>query len=213
MAIPVTVRPLRRDAERNLERVLVAAREAFAEHGMDASVEEVARRAGVGIGTVYRRFPTKADLVDAVFEASIADLSTIAREALELADPWDGFCMFLERALELNAANRGLHAVLATNEHGRERIAAARRKMRPLVGRVIARAQEQGTLRPDFRPQDLSLIFMSAGRVVEMTADVAPEMWRRLLGLLIDGLRSEAATPLPHPALSFQQLDRLKRAR
>jgi hypothetical protein len=103
--------------------------------------------------------------------------------------------------------------VLATNEHGRERIAAARRKMRPLVGRVIARAQEQGTLRPDFRPQDLSLIFMSAGRVVEMTADVAPEMWRRLLGLLIDGLRSEAATPLPHPALSFQQLDRLKRAR
>jgi AcrR family transcriptional regulator len=213
VAIPVTVRPLRRDAERNLERVLVAAREAFAEHGMDASVEEVARRAGVGIGTVYRRFPTKADLVDAVFEASIADLSTIAREALELADPWDGFCMFLERALELNAANRGLHAVLATNEHGRERIAAARRKMRPLVGRVIARAQEQGTLRPDFRPQDLSLIFMSAGRVVEMTADVAPEMWRRLLGLLIDGLRSEAATPLPHPALSFQQLDRLKRAR
>jgi AcrR family transcriptional regulator len=213
MAIPVTDRPLRRDAERNLERVLVAAREAFAEHGMEASVEEVARRAGVGIGTVYRRFPTKADLVDAVFEASLADLSTIAREALELADPWDGFCTFLERTLELNAANRGLHAVLATNEHGRERIAAVRRKMRPLVGRVIARAQEQGTLRPDFRPQDLSLIFMSAGRVVEMTADVAPEMWRRLLGLLLDGLRSEAATPLPHPALSFQQLDRLKRAR
>jgi AcrR family transcriptional regulator len=213
MATPVSARPLRRDAERNLERILVAARDAFAAHGIDASMEEVARRAGVGIGTVYRRFPTKADLVDAVFEASLAELASVGREALELPDAWEGFCTFLERVLALNAANRGLHAIIATNEHGRDRIGAARRKMRPIVARLIARAQEQGTLRSDFRPSDLALIFQSAGRVMETTADVAPELWRRLLGILLDGLRSEAATPLPHPPLSFAQLDRLGRTR
>jgi AcrR family transcriptional regulator len=208
MAIPVE-RPLRRDAERNRERIVDAAREVFAAQGLEAPMEDVAQRAGVGVGTVYRRFPTKADLVDAVFEETLAETEAIARDALELPDPWLGFVAYVEGVLALNAANRGLKDVLGSHDPGQERIAAVRARLRPPVETLIARAQEQGSLRPDFSPTDLSLIFMTTGRVMEAAAGCKPELWRRFFGIVLDGLRADGATPLPVGPLTFAQFAKL----
>jgi len=209
MSTPVSDRPLRQDAERNRERIVAAARDAFAERGLDVPIEEVARRAGVGIGTVYRRFPDKEALIDAVFEDALRDLVAIVRAALDEPDAWRGFSRYLERIMELNAKNRGLHAVFESQQHGRERLDALRARLRPLTHKLVERAQQQGTLRPDFSPRDLPLVFAAAGRVVELTEDAGPDLWRRFLALLLDGLRAEGATPLPQPPLTRPQLARV----
>jgi AcrR family transcriptional regulator len=202
------LRALRRDAQANRDRLVAAARAAFAEHGIDAPVEDIARRAGVGIGTLYRRFPAKEDLVDAVFEETLAEFETVARDALAAPDAWTGFCAFLEGAFALHTANRGVKDVVLTRSPGRARAEAARARMRPLIRRIVERAQAEGTLRADFRPEDVPVIFWTAARVIESTEAVAPGYWRRQLGFVLDGLRAEAATPLPHGPLTRTQLDR-----
>ncbi len=206
-------RPLRRDAERNRDRIIEAARAAFATDGINVSVEEIARRAGVGIGTLYRRFPTKAELIDAILEDVLTEVCSAAESALEEEDAWLGFSTFLENVFELHVRNRGLKDVIAERKHGRRRLDSARAHMRPLVAELIARAQAQGTLRPDFTPEDMPMLFWTGGRVAEMTSFVAPELWRRYLGLVLDGLRAHAATPLPHPPLTRAQLERVTGAR
>lgn len=203
-------RPLRKDAERNRDRIVAAARAAFAERGIDVSVEEIARRAEVGMGTLYRRFPTKGDLVDAVLEDAVAEVCQAAESALELDDPWVGFTTFLERVFELHVRNRGLKDVIASARHDRRRLDALRAQMRPLVSEIVGRAQAQGTLRADFAAEDVPMLFWTGGRVAEVTADVAPDHWRRYLGFVLDGLRAGAATPLPRPPLTRAQLDRVQ---
>jgi AcrR family transcriptional regulator len=203
-------RPLRRDAERNRDRIVEAARIAFAADGIDVSVEEIARRAGVGMGTLYRRFPTKGDLVDAVLEDAFAEVCQAARSALDAHDGWSAFTTFLERVFELHVRNRGLKDVIASGQHDLRRLEALRAQMRPLVSEVVARAQAQGTLRNDFAAEDVPMLFWTGGRVAEVTSDVAPDLWRRYLGFLLDGLRADAATPLPTPPLTRAQLDRVQ---
>jgi AcrR family transcriptional regulator len=206
-------RPLRRDAERNRDRIVEAARAAFAADGVDVSVEEIARRAGVGMGTLYRRFPTKDELIDAILEDAVAEVCRTAESALEDEDAWAGFTAFLERVFELHVRNRGLKDVIASGQHDRRRLESARARMRPLYTELIARAQAQGSLRPDFTPEDIPMLFWTGGRVAELTATVAPELWRRYLGLVLDGLRAEAATPLARPPLTRAQLARVHGAR
>jgi AcrR family transcriptional regulator len=206
-------RPLRRDAERNRDRIVEAARAAFASDGLDVSVEEIARRAGVGMGTLYRRFPTKGDLIDAILEDAFSEICQAADAALELEDGWVGFTTFLERVFELHVRNRGLKDVIASGQHDRRRLDAARARMRPRIAALIARAQEQGTLRLDFAPEDMPMLFWTGGRVAELTSAVAPELWRRYLGFVLDGLRTDAATPLTEPPLTRAQLDRVNGAR
>jgi AcrR family transcriptional regulator len=203
-------RPLRRDAERNRDRIVEAARVAFAADGIDVSVEEIARRAGVGMGTLYRRFPTKGDLVDAVLEDAFAEVCQAARSALDAHDGWSAFTTFLERVFELHVRNRGLKDVIASGQHDLRRLEALRAQMRPLVSEVVARAQAQGTLRADFAAEDVPMLFWTGGRVAEVTSDVAPDLWRRYLGFVLDGLRADAATPLPTPPLTRAQLDRVQ---
>jgi hypothetical protein len=99
--------------------------------------------------------------------------------------------------------------VVETRAHGRERAQAMRTRTRPLVRELVRRAQEQGALRADFAPQDLPLLFWSSDRVLELAGDVAPQLWRRHLGFLLDGLRAAAAHPLPAPPLSDSQLERV----
>jgi AcrR family transcriptional regulator len=203
----------RRDAQRNRDRIVASARVLFAREGIDASVEDITRHAGVGMGTLYRHFSTKEELVDAVLEDALSDYVALAEQALAEEDAWTGFTFFLERAVGLHAANRGLKDVVATHEHGLKHVRAMRARTRPLLRRLVERAQEAGTLRPDFTVEDMPLLFWTSGRVIEVTSSVAPDYWRRYLGLILDGLRAEAATPLPQPPLSEAQLKRAARGR
>jgi AcrR family transcriptional regulator len=199
---------LRRDARENRDRILAAARACFAEDGIDAPVEAIAQRAGVGMGTLYRRFPTKDDLVEAVIVDSLDAFVAAAEAGLAEEDPWTGFTGFVERVLELHEENRALKEMLAGAAHGpaRERM---RRRVRPLARELIRRAQDDGSLRPDFTPEDMPLVFLTSGRVLEAARGLAPDLWRRYLGLLFDGLRAESATPLPRGPLTRAQMGRL----
>ena len=199
---------LRRDAQANRDRILEAARACFAADGVDVPVEEIAQRAGVGMGTLYRRFPTKHDLVQAVIEESLGAFVAAAEEALAERDPWTGFTRFVERVLELQTENRALREVLAGTDDGTARD-QVRRRVRPLVRELVRRAQADGSMRADFAPEDMPLVFMTAGRVLEAARPVAPDLWRRYLGLLLDGLRAEGATPLPRGPLTAVQVNRL----
>ncbi len=211
VASPSASPPLRRDARRNRERIVASARTLFAQEGVDVTVEAITRHAGVGMGTLYRHFATKEDLVDAVLEGAFEEFVAAATEAVAADDAWAGLAGFLERALALHAANRGLEDVVVARGHGRKHAEAMRARLQPLLRRAIDRAHEQGTLRADFTAEDLPLVFWTAGRVIETTAAVAPDHWRRYLGLLLDGLRAEAATPLQAPPLTRRQLERVAR--
>lgn len=197
---------LRSDARRNRERLVASARELFSRSGPDVPVEDITQHAGLGMGTLYRHFPTKDELIDAVLEDTFAELVDAATEAAAAQDTWLGFTGFLERVFSLHAANRGLKDVLAARGQGSERAEAMRARIKPLLRAMIERAQAEGALRPDFSPEDLPVVFWSGERVIHATATVAPDYWRRYLALLLDGLRAETATPLPGRPLTQAQL-------
>lgn len=200
---------LRSDARRNRERLVASARELFAGQGLDVSVEEITHHAGLGMGTLYRHFPTKEELIDAVLEEAFGEIVRLAEEAAAAEDAWLGFTSFVEGALALHTQHRGVKDIIASREHGARRADAMRARIRPLLRTLIERAQKQGALRPDFAPEDLPLVFWSAGRVIETTTDVAPESWRRYLAFLLDGLRASGATPVETPPLTRAQLSRV----
>ncbi len=174
----------------------------FAEHGIDASVDEVACRAGVGVGTLYRRFPTKDALIDAVFEDHLERLAAAAEQALAAEDPWEGLLAYLSYVVGLQAADRGLSEILGAHLRTEQLIARARSRLRPLVQRLIDRAQAAGELRADVVYEDVSVLLWTTGRVVDATREIAPEFWQRYLGLLMDGLHTRNASPLPRPPLT-----------
>ena len=176
-------------------------------------MREVARQAGVGVGTLYRHFPAREDLVDAVLGEAFDELIALAKAALAEPDPWRGLTRFIEEALVLHARNRALMDVVETQKHGRERATSMRRRIRPLIAELVARAHADGTLRSDFTPQDIALLFWASDRVIELGGEVAPEIWRRHLGFVFDGLRSGAATPLPRGPLTDTQLKRVGQTR
>jgi AcrR family transcriptional regulator len=192
----------RRHAQRNHELLVAAAREVFSEHGVEASLEEIARRAGVGIGTLYRHFATREALVEAIFEDRISELVAIAGAAAAEPDAWQALVRFLEQMLELQAGDRVLKDVLMRYPPGAGRVASAREEMRRLFEQLLQRAREQGRLRDDFTLPDLALLFWSFAPLIDATADVAPNAWRRHLHWLLDGLRTEAATPQVEAPLS-----------
>jgi AcrR family transcriptional regulator len=196
----------RADAARNRARLVDAARELFRTEGLDVSIRQIAASADVGLATLYRHFPTRDALVDAVLEDSYEEYIAVADRALDESDAWLAFTGFVERVLELQARNRGLRDIF---ERRGERTQALRRRARPVLSKLIKRAQDEGGLRGDFEVQDLALLFWSCDRIIERTAGVAPEVWRRQIGFLMDGLRAESATPLAAPALRESQLARV----
>ena len=208
-----TDRPLRRDAERNRQRILEAARVVFAQQGLEVSLDAIAREAGVGVGTVYRRFADKEQLIEALFEDSLDGMVDMARDALAVEDPWEGFEAFLEGAIERQTTDRGLKELLLSTVHGQEQIARAREQLVPLVTELVSRAQRSGQLRDDITPSDFALIQFATGFIAEYTADVQPEVWRRIMTLVLDGLRvhRDAPTPLPVGALDTEEIERAMR--
>jgi len=213
MSTQTAPRALRSDASRNRERIVASARRLFAARGADVSVDEIRRDAGVGMGTLYRHFATKDELLDAVLEDAYGEWADALRRALAEPDAWRGFCQYLEQALALHMANRALKGVVAGRDGARPRAEALRARMRPLVRELIERAKHQGSLREDFAPEDMPLVFWSCDRVIDAAADAAPDIWRRHLGFLLDGLRAEAATPLPVGPMTRAQVNRARSRR
>ena len=147
-----TTRPLRADAERNRARILAAAAEVFADRGLDVSLDEIAAHAGVGIGTVYRRFPDKDALIDALFEEKIDRAVELADAALEIEDPWEAFTTFMRGMCRMQAGDRGFKDALLARDRGRERVAGARERIAPRAMKLLTRAQEAGAVRLGPRP-------------------------------------------------------------
>jgi AcrR family transcriptional regulator len=195
---------LRRDAELNRQRILEAAADVFTERGFEATLDDVARQAGVGVGTVYRRFPDKASLADALFEERIGALVQMAERAAENPDAWAGLVTFLAQATEMLASDRGLRQLLLYAVEGHDRAIYARDKMRPAVDGVLKRAQADGQVRADVSATDVPIIEFMLAAVAEYTHDVRPLVWRRYLTLILDALRParDSVAPLPEPALS-----------
>ena len=188
-------RPLRKDAERNRLAILAAARELFADRGLDVSMDEIARRASVGVGTVYRRFPDKAILIDALFEDRLETLVDTARQALERDDPWEAVAWFMERYVSLQVEDRGLRELLLTSPPGENRAERARKTIKPVVDEMLGRAQRSGEVRPDVTGTDLALLQFMLAALVDYTGDVDPLVWRRFLGIVLDGLATTRDAP------------------
>jgi AcrR family transcriptional regulator len=204
-------RPLRRDAERNRQRILKAASEVFTERGLDVSLDEVARHAGVGVGTVYRRFGTKEDLVEALFVERIEQVAALAEQAAEAPDPWSGLVCFMERVSELLADDVGLRQMLMFATYGGDKTWYARQRNAPLVTRLVERAQAAGQLRSDLRPTDIPFLVFVLSEAAQFARRASPEIWRRYLALFVDGLRPErqGVTPLPVPALPPEEFQKM----
>ncbi|SEL54425.1 DNA-binding transcriptional regulator, AcrR family [Blastococcus sp. DSM 46786] len=189
---------LRADAARNRDAIVAAARTVFAEHGLGASLDEIARRAGVGNATLYRRFPSREELVQAALLPSMTDYLAAVDEGLADPDPWAGFRDYLLRLFQLQARDRGLADLLVTTVRTPSgELEELRSRAFELTKQLIRRAQDADELRPDFRHQDLPLLLMANAGLVERTQKGAPDSWRRVAAFLLDGLQTRAATPAP----------------
>ncbi|HJV13831.1 MAG TPA: helix-turn-helix domain-containing protein [Propionibacteriaceae bacterium] len=204
-------RGLRADAERNRERVLSTAREVFAEQGLDASTNEIARRAGVGVATLFRRFPTRDDLVGAVFADKMSAYAAAIDDALADPDPWHGFCGFIERVCQMQAEDRGFADVLTMTFPTAKALEEERDRTGRGLAKLLDQAKATGRLREDFAHQDVPLLLMANAGVVTGTRDAAPDAWRRLVGYLIQSFAAEAAQPLPDPPTTSQMYRALMR--
>ena len=189
----LTLPRLRADAERNLTRILSAAAEVFANRGLDATLDDVAAHAGVGIGTVYRRFANKEALVDALFETSLDKIVGIATQAQLIENSWDGLVTFLEQATKMQSEDFGLRDVMLHSTYGRDRVAQAKERIAPIVTRLVERAQQDGHLRDDFVTGDIPIIELMLASVATYTGHVAPELWQRYLGIVLDGICTQRA--------------------
>jgi AcrR family transcriptional regulator len=203
---------LRVDAERNRQRIVAAARDAFAEHGLDVPMEDIARRAGVGVGTLYRRYPTRADLIAAAFEAKMAAYADASRQALADPDPWCGFCGYVERICAMQADDRGFTTVLTLTFPTAKQFEADRDRGFADFTTLVERAKAAGKLRADFVAEDMPMFLMANAGVLAVTADAAPDTWRRLVGYLIQACAAPAAQPLPDPPAPRQMYRAMLRA-
>jgi len=195
-------RPLRKDAAQHREQLLAAAVQVFNDQGLDASVTEIARVAGVGIGTLYRRFPTKEALVDALIHEILGTTIEMAHDALRSPDG-TGLERFLEASSAYQAEHAGYLRRLWNTDH--EMV----KTVRQLIARLLVDAKKHDLIRHDLTNTDLSLAMFSLLGVLEATLPVAPDAWRRHLDLLIAGMRP-AASDLPHRALSPASLDKVQ---
>jgi AcrR family transcriptional regulator len=200
------VTQLRRDAARNRAALISAGRDVFAERGPDAPLEEIARRAGVGIGTLYRHFPTRDALVEVIFAEHFDDVVAAAEAAAADDDAWRGLARFLERLLDLQSQNLPLRSVFLRLPAS-PAIVERRKLIRPLLERLVERARTQGAVRADLTVGDLLMAMWSFAPLLEATAEVAPQVWRRHLQILLDGMRPGAATPQTVRPLAGRRLE------
>lgn len=193
-------RPLRKDAALNRERLLAAARELFASQGLDVSLNDIAHHAGVGVGTAYRRFANKEEIIDALFEDGLRDIAEAANEALANPDAWAGLVTFLERSLHMQFGDRGLNQIMNDTALGRDRVSDARDRIAPLIHQLVERAKDQGVVRPDLDQSDLIFVQLGLSAIMESSRGIEPELYTRYLALFLDGIRTDRSSFLPLPA-------------
>ncbi|MFD4509226.1 TetR/AcrR family transcriptional regulator [Streptomyces sp. NPDC058457] len=203
-------RPLRRDAARNRERILLAAREVFGRRGLAVTLDDVAKHAGVGVGTMYRRFPTKEALVRAVFEQDLAMRQESAEQALAHPDPWQGLVDFLMTMTADLAENRGLHEVVMLGSHSSEPFETARGGLLPYLEALIRRAQDSGQLRAEVTASDIPVMQQMLSAAAQFTQGRRPDIWRRYIEILLNGLRQRPDDPpLTTPSLSNELVEQV----
>ncbi|UXY27097.1 TetR/AcrR family transcriptional regulator [Streptomyces sp. HUAS TT20] len=195
--------PRRSDARRNRETLIAAAREIYAERGVDAPLDDIARRAEVGNATLYRHFAGRAELIEAVFHDALTPILALARQTRERADAWSGLTAYLDHVFALLAADRGAGDLMTTGIQGVPTLDALREENHRTLETLLRRGQAQGTIRADLTVEDLLFLLAALGRA----APAAPGSWRRHLALLLDGLRPAGAHPLPAPPLGPEEFD------
>ena len=194
----ITERQPRADARRNREAVIAAARELFADQGLDAQMPDIARAANVGVGTVYRHFSTKDDLIAALAADRFERMAQKARESLEADDPWEGLCDLIRFAVQIQADDRGLCEVMGSRP-GVMGAAAEAAGLPELSERLVKRAQRSGDLRRDLEWEDIPMIACGLGSVTHTATGPAMGRWPRLIEIILDGLRAPGGRKLPKP--------------
>ena len=208
VAAPAGVpRPLRRDAEVNLGRILIAARDVFAEEGYDASMESIALRAEVGVGTLYRRFPNKADLLNAVVGAAQERKRQIAEAVLADVPPEDGVFEFVRRCIAVPSCWRATISAPPWRSSG-----TGLGKTAPLLEEILERSKRAGSVRLDVAVADIVVVLMAVRSIADVCDTKSSKPSLRFLELLLDGLRP-GHTPIDHDPLTIPQLDRILRRR
>lgn len=202
----MTDRALRRDAERNRRHLLASARELMARDGLGVSYEQIARAAGMGMGTVYRRFPRRDDLVDALFAEHVDTVVRLAEEAAEEEDALAGVTRFLTLQLELEEENRALGELLRAGGQSSHLVQDGRERITPRVTALVERAVRAGQLPPTTTAGDLVLVHLMVGGVMDASRGLGDALWRRALGTALAGLR---CAEHPDPPLDASMIDRL----
>jgi AcrR family transcriptional regulator len=198
---------LRVDARHNRERILEAAREAFAQQGIEVPMSAVARRAGVGVATLYRHFPHRAELVTAAFTEQLAQCVAALDDALQDPDPWRGLSLLLEKVCAMQAADRGFAGAFVARfpdalDYDDERARAGEG-----LARLVQRAKDAGRLREDFDPSDIALVLLANSSLAAQPQHVAGAASRRLLSFLLQSFQTNHAGALPAPApLGLRQI-------
>lgn len=192
-----STRPLRADAARNRRLLLAAAADEFAERGLDASVADIARRAGVGKGTVFRHFATKDDLIAAIVLDRIDALNAVGEQLLDAADPGGALLEFLTVAAD-QRQQRDLSFLQEAGDLNAD-VIRARERMFHTVHELVDRARGHGAVRADITGADVILLMCAPNYVTSYVPDAPPDLWRRYLSIIFDGLRPQGAHPLPHP--------------
>jgi len=182
---------MRADAARNRDRLISAAANLFARRGVDVPLEEIARQAGVSIGTLYNHFPNRGALLDAVLPERLAELDRLAETALADPDPWRGFVGFLDGLFVIQARDRSLNDAISRNAVGSVDVAAECGRAGGALDSVVTRGHDAGVLRPDFGTDDLATLIWAMSKVIAMSND-DDARWRRHLGFVLDGLRIPA---------------------
>ena len=202
---------LRRDAEANRQRILDAAGRLMAKRGLATPLEDIAAAAGVGIGTLYRRFPSRSDLIAALFEDRVRAALADAEASLNIPDGWEALTWFLEQSAAREIADRGLAQVIQQGMGSRS-IETLRERFAPIAEKIFERAIASGRLRPDVTPTDLAVIERMVVAAGVMTVHIDAEIWRRYLTLVLDGLLTKRAGPTPPelPALDVEQIQKIR---
>ncbi|WP_428538997.1 TetR/AcrR family transcriptional regulator [Rhodopila sp.] len=192
-------RPLRADAARNQARILAAARSVFSARTLDVSLDDIARHAGVGVATLYRRYPDRESLVAALFEIEMQGMVEIASHALAAPDPWEGFTTLLCSMFRSVAEDRGLRQSLLSSRQGQGVIFSSRLELIRLLTLVVKRTQDDGRLRSEITAQDIPPMILMVGVVADFSSRVNSKLWKRYGALLIDALsaRGEQASLKP----------------